>query len=147
MKGNSFCYSSYSSFKLILGHIDTSIMVSAVTTASEILGKFTISLGLTAVAVVCMTYIEYFKNNLSSYLFPALVILVISYIITALFMSVFEVGVETIYLSYLIDEQVHGGEAVFSTGTFSQIKRREEAMVDHIVSAVDDEDEHLTTAI
>ena len=124
-------------------------MVSAVATASEILGKFTITLGLTAISVICMTYMEYYKKNLSSYLFPAIVILIIIYVITSIFMSVFEVGVETIYLSYLIDEKVHNGTPIFATGEFTVIKKRQETMVDQHISSVDEDDEEdqLITAI
>lgn len=124
-------------------------MVGAVATASEILGKAMISLGLTAISVLCMSFMEYYKTNLSSYLFPAAVVLVVTYIVSALFMSVFEVAVETIYLSYLIDEQVHGGRPVFSTGEFKKFKKDQEAMIDDNISSDQqhDEQEYLTTAV
>eukprot|EP01084_Bolivina_argentea_P201127 343842_1 len=106
-----------------------------------------ITLGLTAISVVCMAYIEYYKNNLSSYLFPAVVIMIVCYLVSSLFMSVFEVAVETIYLSYLIDEKVHGGNPKFATGELSEIRRRVPSTRDDNVSDYQlgvDEEEHLT---
>eukprot|EP01084_Bolivina_argentea_P044495 81872_1 len=147
--GNSYCYASYSSFKLIIAHLDTSVMVSAVATSSEILGKFMISVGLTAISVLCMVYMEYYKNNLTSYVFPAFVILIICYIVSSLFMGVFEVAVETIYLSYLIDETVNNGVAKFATGEFEEIKRRQSSAIDQYISSDNNrsEAEYLTTAV
>ena len=54
-----------------------------------------------------MTYFEFYKDNLSSPIFPAVVIFVLSFIIASLFMMVLEVAVDTVFLCFLIDEEVH----------------------------------------
>ena len=69
-----------------------------------------------------MKYQNYYANNLSSYLFPAIVIFVMTYIIAALFMMVFEVAVETIFLCFLVDEEVHG-EAKFANHGLTEMAK------------------------
>merc|ERR1712087_1069326 len=76
----------------------------------------------TAFAVLIMKYNDYYSNNLSSYLFPAIVVFVMSYVIAALFMMVFEVAVETIFLCFLVDEEVHG-EAKFANHGLTQMAK------------------------
>ena len=68
-----------------------------------------------------MKYTPYYDNNLSSYFLPSVIIFVISYIIGALFMMVFEVAVESIFLCYLVDEQVHDGNAKFANHELTQM--------------------------
>merc|ERR1719229_1717230 len=81
-----------------------------------------VSLICTALSVLVMNYNGYYSNNLSSFLFPAIVIFVISYVVAALFMMVFEVAVETIFLCFLVDEEVHG-EAKFANHGLTQMAK------------------------
>ena len=73
-------------------------------------------------ALLIMKYNTYYTNNLSSFLMPAVVIFVMSYIIAALFMMVFEVAVETIFLCFLVDEEVHG-EARFANHGLNEMAK------------------------
>merc|ERR1719229_1767770 len=81
-----------------------------------------VSLICTALSVLVMKYNGYYSSNLSSFLFPAVVIFVISYVVAALFMMVFEVAVETIFLCFLVDEEVHG-EAKFANHGLTQMAK------------------------
>merc|ERR1719334_2468802 len=97
-------------------------MVEGVSKYTEWFGRMAVALICTGIAVVVMEYNGYYAANLSSFLFPAVVIFVVSYVVAALFMMVFEVSVETIFLCFLIDEEVHG-EAKFANHGLTQMAK------------------------
>merc|ERR1719373_901169 len=95
-------------------------MVEGVSKYTELFGRVAIASLSTGFGVLVMKYNDYYSNNLSSFLFPAIVIFVMSYVVAALFMMVFEVAVETIFLCFLVDEEVHG-EAKFANHGLTQM--------------------------
>lgn len=74
----------------------------------EIFGRLAIACLTTGICLAVMYNYPYYVNNLSSEIFPSIAIFIISYLIGSLFMMVFEVGVDTIFLCFLVDEAVHG---------------------------------------
>ena len=74
----------------------------------EIFGRLAIACLTTGICLLVMDKYPYYVDNLSSIVFPSIVIFILSYIIGSLFMMVFEVGVDTIFLCFLVDEKVHG---------------------------------------
>mmetsp|Transcript_6580 Transcript_6580/g.10782 ORF Transcript_6580/g.10782 Transcript_6580/m.10782 type:complete len:657 (+) Transcript_6580:98-2068(+) len=120
--GTPYCYSSFTALKILVHNVGRTVMVEGVSKYTEVFGRFAIAALNTGLAVLIMKYQTYYKNNLSSYLFPALVIFVMSYMIAALFMMVFEVAVDAIFLCFLIDEEVHG-EAKFANHGLSEMAR------------------------
>merc|ERR1712154_678214 len=61
----------------------------------------------TGFAVFMLYYLPYYQDNISSFIFPAIIIFVISWMIASFFMVVLQVAVDTIFLCFLIDETVH----------------------------------------
>merc|ERR1712013_522160 len=97
-------------------------MIEGVSKYTEVFGRIAISSLNTGLAVLVMRYNAYFADNLSSFLMPAVVIFVLSWTVSALFMMVFEVAVETIFLCFLVDEEVHG-EAKFANHGLTQMAK------------------------
>jgi len=106
--GTAFCYSSFHAMSILLKNIGKAMIIEAVSKYTEIFGRIAIALLNTGIFVVIMTYLPYYADNLSSVMFPSIIIFILSIIIASHFMQVFEVGVDTIFLCYLIDESVHG---------------------------------------
>ena len=102
-------------------NVGRTAMVDAVSKYSEIFGRIVIALLNTGLSIVIMKYVPYYEDNLSSYFLPSVIIFVISYIIAAMFMMVFEVAVEAIFLCYLVDEEVNNGNARFANHTLTQM--------------------------
>ena len=119
--GTAFCYSSYQSLHLILENLGKTFLMTGISKYTEQFGRFIISLLNTGIALLVMKYNTYYYNNLGSYLFPSIIIFIVSYIISALFMMVFDVGVETIFLCFLIDETVNNGQPKFATDEMKQL--------------------------
>ena len=119
--GTPFCYSSYCALQLVLENLGKTFAMTGISRYTEQFGRFVISLLNTAIGLLIMKYNIYYINNLESYLFPCIIIFIISYIISALFMMVFDVAVQTIFLCFLVDEQVNNGIPKFATDGIKNI--------------------------
>ena len=82
-------------------------MVEGISKYMEIIGRFGIAFLTTGIAVIVFSELEYYDEHLSSYVYPAIPVFIISYLISSLFMMVLEVAVDTIFLCFLVDETVH----------------------------------------
>jgi len=106
--GSAFCYSSLQALKLLWENIGRSAMVEGISSYMEIFGRISISALTTGISLAILYSYNYYANRISSFIFPALIIFIVSYLISSLFMLVFEVAVDTIFLCFLVDEKVHG---------------------------------------
>ena len=105
--GTNFCYSSYQAIKLIWSNIGRTAMVEGISKYMEIIGRFGIAMLTTGIAIVVFREYEYYDEHLSSFIYPAIPVFIISYLIASLFMMVFEVAVDTLFLCFLVDEIVN----------------------------------------
>lgn len=78
-------------------------------------GKVAITILTAGICIFVMEQYEYYVNNLSSLFFPAILIIIISYGVASIFMVVFEVAIDTIFLCFLIDEQCHINGSKYAT--------------------------------
>jgi choline transporter-like protein 2/4/5 len=113
VKGYSYCYSAVQAIKLIIVNM---LRIAAVNTVGDFLtwlGKLVVT-GLCALCAFFMsdldTYTDPTKETyLSSPLLPVLVVAFIGYIEADLFLSVYEMAVDTILLSFCEDCGTNGG--------------------------------------
>ena len=105
--GTNFCYSSHESIKLIWSNIGRTAMMEGISKFMEIFGRLSISMFTTGIAILVFNEYDYYDSNLSSVIYPSIVIFIVSYLIASLFMMVFEVSIDTIFLCYLVDESVN----------------------------------------
>ena len=108
--GTGFCYSSFQVLKLLWSNVGRATAVTSVSRFMEIFGRFGIACSVTG---ICLYYINInidtnLSDNISSVVYPCGVIFVLSYLIGSLFMMVLEVGVDAIFLCFLVDETIHG---------------------------------------
>eukprot|EP00485_Elphidium_margaritaceum_P013143 CAMPEP_0202693860 /NCGR_PEP_ID=MMETSP1385-20130828/7876_1 /ASSEMBLY_ACC=CAM_ASM_000861 /TAXON_ID=933848 /ORGANISM="Elphidium margaritaceum" /LENGTH=668 /DNA_ID=CAMNT_0049349607 /DNA_START=44 /DNA_END=2050 /DNA_ORIENTATION=+ len=118
--GTPFCYSAYTAFKILVHSMGRTVMVEGVSKYTELFGRVSVAALNTGIAVLVLKYLPYYQDTVSSYLVPAVVIFTMTYMIAAVFMMVFEVGVESIFLCFLVDEQVHG-EPKFANHSLKEI--------------------------
>ena len=112
--GTAFCYSSLCAVKLIWSNAIRAAMLEGISHWLEVIGRVTIAALTTGLCVLILNEHKYYQNQLSSVLAPSLVIFVLALLIASLFMLVYEVAVDAIFLSYLIDESAHNGTAKFA---------------------------------
>jgi len=103
--GDSFCESAMASFKLMWDNLARVAMMHLVAGLVINIGKITIFLTSTALAGLIMVYIEPYKSDMSSIIFPIVTIAIMTYTVGWLFMVVYETAVDTVFLCFLVDEQ------------------------------------------
>ena len=106
--GTGFCYSSLQALKLLWNNIGRAFIVEGISKYMEIFGRLAIASITTGLCLLYLNFDDYYIDHVSSVLIPSIIIFILSYLIGSLFMMVLEVGVDTIFLCYLVDETVHG---------------------------------------
>jgi len=121
--GTAYCYSSFQALKLLLKNVGRAALVEGVSHWTELFGRMAIASLNTGVAVLAMLYLPYYQRAVSSVLFPAVVIFVISWMVASFFMMVLQVAVDTVFLCFLLDEEVHS-VAKFASDRLQQLAVR-----------------------
>mmetsp|Transcript_8104 Transcript_8104/g.16758 ORF Transcript_8104/g.16758 Transcript_8104/m.16758 type:complete len:786 (-) Transcript_8104:485-2842(-) len=116
VKGTNYCVSAARAVKLLVMNALRLITVN-------IVGDTLIFLGKVAIAATCgvcaffMAELDYYNNPvdhpktyLSSPLWPVLISILIGFFIAEVFLSVYELAIDTIFLCFCDDCDTHGGE-------------------------------------
>ena len=138
--GTAYCYSSFQALKLLLHNIGRVTLVEGVSHYTELFGRMAISSLNTGFAVLIMYYLPYYETNISSFLFPAVIIFVISWMIASFFMMVLQVAVDSIFLCFLIDETVHDSPR-FASHKLTQMASMANENYQNMVSDDDEEND------
>ena len=112
--GDSFGTASCSSFKMLWGNMGRTGAMSVVAFFLMFLGKILIALATTGFAGI---FLRLRYPDISSPVLPMVVVFIIAFMVGSLFMSVFEVAMDTVFLCFLIDEKLHA-----SSGTMCASK-------------------------
>jgi choline transporter-like protein 2/4/5 len=72
------------------------------------LGKLLITCLSAYLGYFIITHEESFTNEISSPVAPTVVFAIVSYLVAALFMGVYEISADTIIQAYILDEKIHG---------------------------------------
>ena len=105
--GTSFCFSSYQAIRLVMNNVARVTMVQGISAYMEFVGRYGIPLLVTGLSVIVFESVEYYQENLNGYVYPAIMVFLVSYVTSSLFMEVFEVALDTIFLCFLVDEHVN----------------------------------------
>jgi len=119
--GTAYCYSSFQALKMLVHNVGRAALVEGVSHWTELFGRMAIASLNTGFAVLLMYYVPYYQDNVSSFLFPAVIIFTISWMVASFFMMVLQVAVDTVFLCFLIDETVHNGTPKFASGKLRQM--------------------------
>lgn len=113
--GTAYCYSSFQALKMLLHNVGRAALVEGVSHWTELFGRMAIASLNTGFACLLMYYVPYYQNNVSSFVFPAVIIFTISWMVASFFMMVLQVAVDAVFLCFLIDETVHQGSPKFAS--------------------------------
>jgi hypothetical protein len=105
--GDSFIVACCSSFKMIWDNLDRVAAITVVSGFLMLLGKALVSLLTAGLAGLVIQAI--YGEEVSSIIMPCTVIFVLSFVVATLFMSIFEVTLDCIFLCFLVDEYNFGG--------------------------------------
>ena len=105
ISSESFCSSALNAFILILKNSAKFAFVEGFSDVFMFLAKVCISVFTTATGVLCMS-LFLSETPVSSPIVPALIMLLIAFIVAGIFVSIFDTGANTILQCYLIDMDV-----------------------------------------
>ena len=114
LTGESFCEAAKNSFAMVLENSARFVALGALGDIFTVIGKIFITFLTTYVGFIIITNVDTYKDKIQSPIPPTCVFALISYTVAGLFMSVFEMTCDTIIQSFLIDEHIHNGGAVFA---------------------------------
>jgi len=105
--GDSFIVACCSSFKLIWDNLDRVAAITIVSGFLMLLGKALVALLVTGISGLIMQGI--YGDELSSIIMPCVVIFILSFVVASMFMSIFEITLDCIFICFLVDEYNFGG--------------------------------------
>ncbi len=111
--GYSFCWAAKQAFFLILRNIMRVFAVSMVGDFVLLLGKLFISVFTTFIAYLALTSNA---NNVNGFILPMLFVFVLSYFVSSMFTEIFGMGIETILMCFIADEEMFEPEKRFAEG-------------------------------
>jgi choline transporter-like protein 2/4/5 len=139
IEGKSFCWSAWEAISLIFANILTVGAVNVVGDTLLFLGKLSVSLLAGFLAFLMLDSETYTTgaNKVSSPLFIVIFVVVFAYVIAGLFMSVVEMAIDTVLLSFCKDVKLHGGKPKFAPPLLEEVlgKAEEEGKAKQAASA------------
>jgi len=105
--GDGFIVSCCSSFKLIWDNLDRVAAITIVSGFIMLLGKVLVALLVTGVAGLIMQAV--YGTEITSIIMPCVVTFILCFAVATLFMGMFEVTLDCLFLCFLVDEYNFGG--------------------------------------
>lgn len=103
--GKNFCSASADVVALIVANPLRYTIVGAVGTILALVGKLLIAALTTFLFYLFITFVSSVKENVQEPIYLLIVVAITSYAVALIFMSVFEVSVDTLLACFLIDER------------------------------------------
>lgn len=105
--GDAFCPSAFSSFGLIWRNLARVAAINLVSQYLLVIGKVVVTLFCGGFVGLIITNAEPYKTDVSSAVFPVLITMFLAYLVASLFMVVYDTTIDTIFLCFLVDEEVN----------------------------------------
>lgn len=111
VEGGSFCASAKSAFGYLVTNVRGLAMVQAIGDLFLFFGKIFIAMASAGICAIVLTQTRYFQERVSSIILPCMIVLVGAYLVGSLFMGIFEMAIDTIFLCFCVDEDKQLGFA------------------------------------
>merc|ERR1712072_961188 len=107
-QGKSFCSATFTVFHILLNHTTTVGIATVVSSFVILLGKLVITAGCSIIAYLWISSSAEFQkggaNEVQSTVLPIFFVAVLAYGVGAVFLGVYDMGIETIIISFCIDK-------------------------------------------
>ena len=115
VKGTGYCSSAYTAIKLILGNLGRIAAVNTLAGILTLLGKLSVTVGCFFVGMAMANLPQYTDPSKDTYLLspllPSLLCAGVASIVASLFFNVYDMAIDTIFLSFCEDCEENGGKA------------------------------------
>lgn len=107
MTGESFCTAAYNAFMLVVNNAARFAALGGVGSIFNFLGKLLITSLTSYIGYLIITNTDYYADRISSPMPPTVVFIIVCYLVSSLFMTVYSMAAESIIQAFLIDEELH----------------------------------------
>lgn len=118
--GDGFFVASCSAFMLVWKNLARVAAINVVSGIILAVSKFCVAFMSTAICIGIMFH-PYYKNQISSPIFPAVVCFFVSYVTATLFMGVFASVIDAIFLCFLVDSDQNAAGKMFANDSLQKI--------------------------
>ncbi len=108
IRGESFCSSTCSAFRLVWNNLARVAAVSVVGSILISVGQVVVALGCAAICGAVLTYMAPYSTTVTSILLPCMITFIVAYFVASLFLSIFDAAIDTIFICFLLDEDRNG---------------------------------------
>ncbi len=117
LTGNHFCGSAWATFWLIVRNAARFSMTSMVGGLLMFVGKGTILVLSGWIGYLIIVNSSVLKDKVAAPIFPVVVIIIIAYLISSIFLSIFSFSAETILHCFLVDSEISAKNGVSNVHT------------------------------
>eukprot|EP00456_Euglypha_rotunda_P045897 TRINITY_DN36415_c0_g1_i13.p1 TRINITY_DN36415_c0_g1~~TRINITY_DN36415_c0_g1_i13.p1 ORF type:complete len:436 (-),score=42.61 TRINITY_DN36415_c0_g1_i13:154-1461(-) len=103
--GDNFFTSACSSFVLLWRNLAKVAALNAVSGILMFIGKLTVAVATMAMCGLILTNVSPWSEEIYSPIVPAIVVFMLSYVISSMFFLIFEVAIDTTLLCFLVDSE------------------------------------------
>lgn len=106
LTGKSFCPAARDGFFLILRNPFKFGLVHGLSEIFSFLGNAVITIGAAVIGAIILIYADYYQDKVYSPIIPIVLMLLIAYAVSYMFMSIYSIGSDAIIQCYLMDEEI-----------------------------------------
>jgi hypothetical protein len=114
LTGESFCDAARNSFLMIFNNAARFAILGSIGEIFSFLGKVFITCLTTYLGYLLITRSEDYSEVINNPLGPTLIFLICSYLVSSLFMSVYDMACDAIIICFISDEELHKQNPVFA---------------------------------
>ena len=114
LTGESFCDAARNSFLMIFNNAARFSVLGSIGEVFSFLGKVLISCLTTYLGYLLITRREEYSDLVNNPLGPTLIFLICSYLVSSLFMSVYDMACDAIIICFISDEELHKQQPVYA---------------------------------
>lgn len=114
LSGETFCTAAKNAFLMILENAARFAVIGSIGELFNFLGKLLITFASMLLGYLIITKYEYYNDAISSPIPPTVIFGIVSYLVAALFMSVYSMACDSIIVVFIVDERHHKGDNQFA---------------------------------
>lgn len=110
LSGRNFCSAAKEAIRVLWANAARVTIINGLGAVFIFLGKLFMVIATVLAAYLVLTRYEYYKENVSNPILPCIIIGVIAYVISVVFMSVYGLAIDSILMCFLYDEEMAKGQ-------------------------------------
>ncbi|KAG8469178.1 hypothetical protein KFE25_007696 [Diacronema lutheri] len=111
VEGEPFCTSARHAFGYVVSNLGGIALLNTIGDLFLFLGKFFVAAASAGVCACVLMFVPSFQVSTNSIVLPCIIVFIASYVIASIFMGIFEMTIDTVFMCFCIDEDKQLGYA------------------------------------